>query len=191
MVIASPPLLTLTAYFEQDIADQPFAELEAGQLLPIPPASDRHQRITSLLFALLLQQGIPSQRLRMGMELVVTGARATVRIPDLTVLSEELALSLSGATRATITIDLPPPALVVEVVSPGKENSDRDYRYKRSEYGARGIPEYWIIDPQLEQIVCLEWVDGFYEAATYQGDTPFHSPSLGDLPLTAAQILAG
>ncbi|WP_229642260.1 Uma2 family endonuclease [Waterburya agarophytonicola] len=29
----------------------------------------------------------------------------------------------------------------------GKVNQDRDYRYKRSEYAARGIAEYWIIDP--------------------------------------------
>jgi Uma2 family endonuclease len=31
---------------------------------------------------------------------------------------------------------------VVEVVSPEKEGMDRDYRYKRSEYAARGIDEY-------------------------------------------------
>lgn len=48
------------------------------------------------------------------------------------VLSEKLATALEGASRYTITIDMPPPLLVVEVVSPGKENADRDYRYKPS-----------------------------------------------------------
>jgi len=51
---------------------------------------------------------------------------------------------------------------VVEVVSPGKVNEDRDYRYKRSEYAVRGIPEYWIIDSAKKQVTVLTWADGFY-----------------------------
>jgi len=31
--------------------------------------------------------------------------------------------------------------------------SDRDYRDKRSQYEARGIPEYWIVDLQEQAIV--------------------------------------
>jgi Uma2 family endonuclease len=114
-------------------------ELENGELIVMPPESDLNQRIASLLFALFLQQGIPPYRLRIGAEIVVNGSRATTRLPDLMVLSEELATALEGACRSTITIDMPPPLLVVEVVSPRQEN--RDYRYKRSEYGARGILE--------------------------------------------------
>jgi Uma2 family endonuclease len=54
---------------------------------------------------------------------------------------------IEGATRATITLDMPPPRLVVEVVSPEKKNIDRNYCYKRSQYEVRGIVEYWIVDP--------------------------------------------
>jgi Uma2 family endonuclease len=50
-------------------------------------------------------------------------------------------VALTGNHRSTITEDMPAPLLVVEVVSPGKANEDRDYRYKRSEYAARGIAE--------------------------------------------------
>nr|WP_242028564.1 Uma2 family endonuclease [Pseudanabaena sp. FACHB-2040] len=57
------------------------------------------------------------------------------------VLSEDLAVELKASSRFTMLIDMPPPQLVVEVVSPGKQNEDCNYRYKRSEYGARGIPE--------------------------------------------------
>ena len=46
------------------------------------------------------------------------------------ILTEEL-LTAIGGRRATITADMPSPVLVVEVVSPGKSNEDRDYRYKR------------------------------------------------------------
>lgn len=58
---------------------------------------------------------------------------------------------------------MPPPLLVLEVVSPGKRNRDRDYRFKRSEYAARGIAHYWIIDPQEQEFICLELKDGLYE----------------------------
>ena len=37
-----------------------------------------------------------------------------------------------------------PPLLAIEIVSP--DSIQRDYRYKRSEYAAVGIAEYWIVD---------------------------------------------
>ncbi|MBE9043845.1 Uma2 family endonuclease [Pleurocapsales cyanobacterium LEGE 10410] len=79
------------------------------------------------------------------------------------VLTPEGAAKLAQYKRSTIIVDMPPPSLVVEVVSPGKKNRDRDYRFKRSEYAARGIEHYWIIDPQDKKFVCLELQDGLYE----------------------------
>ena len=38
------------------------------------------------------------------------------------------------------------PDLVVEVVSPGTANEERDRVTKRRQYGDWGVPEYWIID---------------------------------------------
>jgi Uma2 family endonuclease len=51
-------------------------------------------------------------------------------------------------------MDMPPPLLVVEVVSPNQ--ASRDYCYKLSEYAARGIDEYWIVDPILGRVTVLE-----------------------------------
>jgi Uma2 family endonuclease len=45
--------------------------------------------------------------------------------------------------------------LVVEVVSEGKEDRERDLVKKRRDYAEGGIPEYWIIDPQEQQITVL------------------------------------
>lgn len=45
--------------------------------------------------------------------------------------------------------------LVVEVVSPGKENRERDLEIKPREYARARIPEYWIIDPEEETITVL------------------------------------
>jgi Uma2 family endonuclease len=41
-----------------------------------------------------------------------------------------------------------PPALVIEIVSPGLRNIKRDRVSKLQLYNKYGVPEYWIIDPQ-------------------------------------------
>ncbi|MEH1818207.1 MAG: Uma2 family endonuclease [Nostoc sp.] len=76
-----------------------------------------------------------------------------------------------------------------QVVSPGKANADRDYRYKRSEYAARGIAEYWIVDPQRNVVTVLILVDGFYEETRFAGNTAIASTIFPELQLTAEQIL--
>jgi Uma2 family endonuclease len=106
-------------------------------------------------------------RLRIGTEIVVSGRKPSVRLPDLILLSEELANTLNPNKRSTITADMSPPDLVVEIVSPGKENQTRDYRYKKSQYQARGIAEYWIIDPVEEKVTVLSLVEGLYEETLY------------------------
>jgi Uma2 family endonuclease len=103
------------------------------------------------------------------------------------ILTEALWVALDGQ-RATITPEMPPPALVVEVVSPGKTNEDRDYRYKRSEYAARGIPEYWIVDPQPPKITLLTLVDGLYEETVFYRDQILSSPTLPGLNLSVNQV---
>lgn len=168
-------------------------ELENGELREMPPESDLNQRIVSFLFAYFLRQGVPHEYLRTKAEVSVSGSRVTVRLPDFMVFSEELAAALTGATRTTVTMDMPPPQLVVEVVSPGKNNRDRDYRYKRSQYQARGIAEYWIVDPTAQRVTVLTLVEGLYEPEEFEGDAVISSTLLDELTaerdLTAKQIL--
>ena len=102
------------------------------------------------------------------------------------VLSEELAAAL-GDRRGTITREMPPPVLVVEVVSPGQQNENRDYRYKRSECAARGISEYWIINLQASEVTVLTLMSGLYEEREYAGSQTVHS-QFQALDLTAEQV---
>jgi Uma2 family endonuclease len=88
-----------------------------------------------------------------------------------------------------VLMDMPPPLLAVEVVSPNQEK--RDYRYKRSEYAARGIAEYWIVDPIQQQVTILELVEGFYEEKVYRGSDRIYSPLLTQIDLTAEGVLQG
>ncbi len=181
--------MTLEEYLNYNNGTDTQYELVNGELIVMPPESDLNQRIVMFLLSYFLQQGIPSYRLRIGAEIVVSGSRATTRLPDLMVLSEELAMALEGASRSTIMIDMPPPKLVVEVVSPGRENADLDYRYKRSEYAARGIAEYWIVDPIQQRVTVLEWVEGLYEEQVFQGNQRIISPMLPDFDLTSERVI--
>ena len=185
-------IMSLEDFLNYDDGTDACYELEDGRLLFMPSESEINQRIAMFLLAHCLQRGIPFYRLRMKTEVVVMGGRTTVRVPDLVVLTEELAQVMTGATRSIVMLDMPPPQLVVEVVSPGKENENRDYRYKKSQYQARGIGEYWIVDPIQEKITVLTLVEGLYEEAEFTGDAVISSPFLSELgqdsPLTVAQV---
>ena len=177
--------MTLEEFFSYDDGTDAMYELEDGELILMTVESEINRRIASFLVACFWQQGIPTYRLSMKTEIVTTGSR--IRVPDLVVFSEELAIAMEGAKRSTVMSEMPAPLLVVEVVSPNQ--SSRDYRYKRSEYAARGIAEYWIIDPIQGRITVLEWVDGLYEEQVYEGDKAIASFVLSNLELTATQIL--
>jgi Uma2 family endonuclease len=79
---------------------------------------------------------------------------------------------------------------VVEVVSPGQANRERDYRYKHTEYAARGIAEYWIVDPETRQVTLCRWVRGQYEDQVYSNDQPLQSALVPGFGLTPVEILA-
>ncbi len=179
--------MTFEEFLSYDDGTETLYELENGELIAMPAESEINRRIAMFLVATFLKLGIPFERLSLKTEVVVSSTRVSVRVPDLVLLSEEGVRALEGASRSLVLLDMPPPLLVVEVVSPNQES--RDYRYKRSEYAARGIAEYWIIDPIQQKVTVLEWVEGFYEAQVYTGNQTVASPLLDNLDITAAQIL--
>jgi len=186
-MVTSPAKMTYAEFLNFDDGTDYLYELENGELIQVASESEINHRIVMLLVAEFLKMGIPFYRLRIGSELVVSSRMIGVRIPDLMMFSEELASAMRGAKRSLITLDMPSPMLVVEVVSPDSEK--RDYRYKRAEYAARWIPEYWIIDPIAEKVTILEWIEGMYEEKVFQGNKTIVSPQLGSLSLTANELL--
>lgn len=144
MTVATTSKMTFNEFLEYSDGTDALYELENGELIPVPSESDINQRIAIFLLTCFFNIGISHNRLRMKTEIVVPSRKVNVRVPDLMVYSEELAIAMQGATRSLILLDMPPPLLVVEVVSSNQAN--RDYRYKRTEYAARGIAEYWIVD---------------------------------------------
>ncbi|NEQ98822.1 MAG: Uma2 family endonuclease [Cyanothece sp. SIO2G6] len=182
--------LTLEEYLTSEDEGDRRCELENGIRTEMPPESDQNNDIAKRLLFELAQHFSVARLGYKDTEIEVAGRRASCRIPDLLVHSEESKAALAGTKRATITRDMPPPALVVEVVSPGQINRDRDYRYKYTEYAARGIDEYWIVDPELQQITLCRWVNGLYESSVYQGEERLQSALIPNFSLTPAEIFA-
>ncbi|MCJ2543232.1 Uma2 family endonuclease [Thermostichus vulcanus] len=163
-------------------------EVEDGYIREMPTEDRINTRIAFAL-SLRLAQILPPAQLSVGhVEVEIPSAKAQFRNPDVMVL-DPAHVHLLGDGRGTIRLHMPPPLLVVEVVSPGKENEQRDYQDKRKEYAARGIPEYWIVDPQRQSILLLRWADGQYQEEEKTGSQLIVSTILPQLHLTAEQIL--
>ena len=181
--------LTLQEYLNRNDESEKHYELDAGSLWEMPPESPLNAEIAIKLLLIFAKFVTTSRCLRCkDTEIVVSGSRTTVRLPDLMVLTEELADILYDSGRSTIMSDMPPPALVVEVVSPGKVNQDRNYRFKRSEYAARGIQEYWIVDPLISRVTILVLNQGLYDERIFENDSAIASPLFSQLELTANQV---
>ncbi len=187
MTAAIAVKMTFEEFLNYEDGTDNLYELENGELITVSSESDINQRIAIFLLVYFLNSGIPPYRMRMKAEIAVSSNQVNVRIPDLVIYSEELAKVMTGARRSLVQMDMPPPLLVVEVVSPNQSN--RDYRYKRSEYTARGISEYWIVDPIEQKVTVFEWVEGFYEEKAYRGDIAIASPTFPEMNLTVAAVL--
>jgi Uma2 family endonuclease len=183
--------MTLEAYLDYDDGTDTRYELVDGHLVEMGAESELNVLIAGFLVSVFLKF-LPHYCIRRGTEIVVVGQGANTRYPDLMLLTEAGVKALSGQKRSLITLDMPTPALVVEVVSSSdtdKASRDRDYIEKRREYAQRGIPEYWIIDPMAAAVRVLTLEGDTYQDQTFAGADKLVSPSFAALALTAEQIL--
>ncbi len=181
-------ILTFEEYLAYNDGTDRRYEFVDGELVEMPPESASNSNISKRLFVELLKI-FPFYLLSYKeFEIEVSGRRAKTRLPDLMILGEECYNALEAATRGTITRDMPPPLVVIEVVSPGAANRSRDYRHKRTEYAARGIAEYWIVDPENRQITICKWNDGQYEDTVMTGNNRIESGVVPRWDLTVEQV---
>jgi Uma2 family endonuclease len=184
----TPQIFTLEEYLVYDDGTDTRYELEDGVLVEMPVESLENSDIAKLLLYELMKLLPLTLISYKDIEVVVTRQRAKCRIPDLLVHSPESRSAIEATGRSLITLDMPPPALVVEVVSPGEQNRNRDYRYKHTEYAAREIAEYWIVDPELQQVTVCKWLEGKYEDTIVTGEEIIASEVVANWQLTANQI---
>jgi Uma2 family endonuclease len=193
MTIATNQRLTLEEYLNYDDGTDTRYELVDGVLVEMPTESTENTQIAMFLIAAFLQMGIPYYRLGIKQQIAVNSEKVTARDPDLIVHSENSARAISGLKQALLQFEMPPPMLVVEIVSNSdtdKKSRDRDYLEKRSEYAARGIPEYWIIDPIQQVILVLTLSAEHYQEQTLTESDAIVSLAFPGLHLSAKQVLS-
>lgn len=162
--------------------------IEGGELIQLPSESGFNTEIAHYLFLLLVNSGVRFNLIRLyTCEIEVSGKPRT-RYPDLVILREEHR-NLTQK-RLFVRSEMPAPQLVVEIVSPGNENHKRDYTTKRKQYQERGIPEYWLIDPEQRTLTVLVLKDGLYsQFGTFAQGNQIQSPSFA-LRATAEELFA-
>lgn len=185
MIQTAKKTYTFAEYLEYDDGTDNKHELVNGEIITMPVASGIHALIMVFLFK-VFDREITRLGLKWGVMPgnigVQTGTNKS-RVPDLVILTEMQLQLIRNMTSAVLQN---PPILALEIVS---NNADDDYRYKRSEYAVREIPEYWIVDPHLEKVIVLILENGFYESTEFTGNQVINSPTFPDLKLTVEQVL--
>ncbi|MGK7963200.1 Uma2 family endonuclease [Crocosphaera sp.] len=159
-------------------------ELVDGKLVLMNPPSFQHLLIAKFLEGyfdqLIREKSLPLLCFKEAG--VRTGWRKS-RISDLCIIEANIIQELLGQS-AIVEIA---PLLIVEIISP--ESRTRDYRYKRSEYAALGVDEYWIVDPINKTITILLLEEGLYEETVYHSSDQLVSRLFSKLDLTVDHVL--
>ena len=186
MVQLKQRFLSFEEYLTYDDGSDNLYELFNGELIEVPPESGFNVEIATYLL-LQFARLVGHQRVRgHGLELEVRGEPRN-RFPDLTVIREEHIALLKR--RNTIRLTMPPPLLVVEIVSPGEVQRNRDYVAKRTQYQDLGVPEYWIVNPEEETVLVLELQAGGYgEGRLLQGADVLESSQIGSLGIAIQDL---
>lgn len=85
-----------------------------------------------------------------------------------------------------------PPALVIEILSPGTRR--RDEGIKRRLFDRKGVREYWLVDPKGRRVsVCRRANDGSFPVVTtldHSGDDQLTTPLLPGFSLSVSELFA-
>jgi Uma2 family endonuclease len=179
--------ISFEEYLNYDDGTDNRYELVDGKLVVMNPPAKRHFKISRFLVR-LFEDFISRQKLDIEVFTgigVRTGSNKA-RIPDVSVIDGEVWRNIPDDASAVVSVPL---MLAVEIVSPGAEQSSRDYTDKAIEYQNTGIPEYWIVDPIEQKITVLVLDKGSYTKTVFTSSETIASVTFSQLKLTATEIL--
>ena len=123
-------------------------EIIDGELFVTRSPHHKHQQVAGRVFSVLDSWSIDSG---LGEPSIMPGlifSESDNVIPDVIWVSYERLAQIqddAGHFRGA-------PELVVEVLSPGKKNEDRDRSAKLKLYSVQGVQEYWIVDRVAQRV---------------------------------------
>ncbi|MEL7069354.1 MAG: Uma2 family endonuclease [Cyanobacteria bacterium J06581_3] len=197
MTLTSVRYKTYEDYLRSDLSSEAnYRLLSNGEVIALPPEDEENICIATELLFVIGQFVRPRTLIRTNsteVQVRPVGDGRTNRKPDLVVLLPEHAELMANLRKSAVLLDMPAPAFVAEVVSPGGPGSDsyrRDYEWKRQQYQELQIPEYWIIDRHRQQVTVLILQEGAYVEQLYKCKEIVHSVAFPKLNLSAGQVLS-
>ena len=166
-----------------DWADEDrLAEWVDGQVIMASPANPKHQLLV-LFLAKILSTYVDFQRLGVVFipPLQMKLPKSSGREPDVAFVAQ------AHLDRVTQTHLDGPADLVVEVISPDSVKRDRETKF--GEYQQGGIPEYWILDPNEEQVDFYQLdAQGVYQQVAPDAQGSYRSQAVPGFWLPAAWL---
>ena len=160
-------------------------ELLDGDLMMVPAPNLKHQRVQFRL-GQKLGQFILDHKLGefFYAPCDVYLSDTNVVQPDLLFVSREREHLLSDGQKVRGA-----PDLVVEILSPSSEDTDRGAKYEL--YGRHGVTEYWLVDPIAETISIHRQRRGVLVATnTFSREQTLRSPLLAGLELDLEEVFS-
>ncbi len=159
-------------------------ELIGGELFVSRAPGLSHQRI---LLNLELALGFHLKQHPIG--ILVPGAGLILSdydavIPDIAFVRNERWDEVVTGEKFTRAVDL-----VIEILSPGKENRERDLTFKRQLYSKFGVEEYWIVDSENQSVLIYRLqANSFEEVAKLNSEDEITTPLLPQFRLSVNSI---
>jgi Uma2 family endonuclease len=192
MTVTTPQRLSLEEYLTYDDGTDTRYELVDGVLVEMVTESTINTQIAGFLHGFFILMGLPSYLIGFKQKIEVKSPHSSARDPHLIIHTDASEAAINGLREACLKRNDPNPLLVIEIASPGPESSEnyqRDYVQKPVEYAARGIGEYWLIDPARSVILVGTLTGSAYQYQTFTGPQPLKSTAFPSMVLTAEQVL--
>ncbi len=156
-------------------------EVLEGDLAVSPSPNRKHQNVIRHLSAFFIGVESHGYGLWYPAPFDVVFDTHNVTEPDLLfVRAERLDIITDANVQAS-------PDLVVEVLSPSTR--ERDMGVKSHLYARFGVPEYWIVDPEVETLAVYHLTSEGYEiSGPFRRGETIHSALFPDAPLNVADV---
>ncbi|MGH9383359.1 MAG: Uma2 family endonuclease [Vicinamibacterales bacterium] len=129
-------------------------EILDGEIYMTPSPSPRHQYVSKRLQRILeryFEDRLGYQVFNSPLDVIL--ADDDIVQPDLLVVADRPQISARGIEGA--------PIVLIEILSPSRPAYDRLTKARR--YAARGVPHYWIVDPEARTVECFRMEGGVYK----------------------------